>query len=92
MQLANPPHPGLVHTSRYCPLSWSNIKRYGPDLDPEYVLQKWKKSVGSQAVRAINVLLTAHTGNTVLEKCAHRCAVRACIGRYCPCARAETHR
>ena len=36
MQLANPRHPRPVHISRYCPLSQSNITRYGPDFDPEY--------------------------------------------------------
>ena len=42
-------------------------------------------------MRAINVLLTAHAGNTVLDTCPLRCAVRACIGRYCPGARSITH-
>ena len=91
MQLANPRHPRPVHISRYCPLSRSNIARYGPDFDPEYVLQKMEKSVGSVAVRVINVLLTAHAGNTVLGTYPHGCAIRACIGRYCPGAWSITH-
>ena len=68
MQLANPRHPRPVHISRYCPLSRSNIPRYGPDFDPEYNKKKgWIHRVGSLAVRVINVLLTAHVGNTVLD-------------------------
>ena len=44
MQLANPRHPRPVHISRYCPLSRSNITRYGPDFDSEYNKKKgWKK-------------------------------------------------
>ena len=46
--------------------------------------KKRGKSVGSLAVHVINLLLTAHTGNTVLDTCTHGCAVRAYIGRYCP--------
>ena len=49
------------------------------------------KSVGSLAVRVIDVLLTSHPGNTVLDTCPHGCAVQACIRRYCPDARSKTH-
>ena len=50
-----------------------------------------EKCVGNLAVRVINVLLTAHAGNTVLDTCPHGCAVRACIGQYCPGAWSITH-
>ena len=90
MQLANPRHPRPVHISRYCPFSRSNITRYGLDFDPEYY-QNMEKSVVSLAVRVINVLLTAHAGNTVLDTCLNGAAVRACIGRYCPGAWSITH-
>ena len=50
-----------------------------------------EKSVGSLAVRVLNVLLIAHAGNTVLDTCPNGCAVRACIGWYCPGAWSITH-
>ena len=92
MQLANPRHPRPAHITRYWPLGRSNITRYGLDFDPR-VLQTKKnaKSAGSLAVRVINVLLTAHAGNTVLGTCPHGCTVRACIGRYRPGAWSITH-
>ena len=50
-------------------------------LWPRVQKKEWK-SIGSLAVRVVNVLLTTHAGNTVLDTCPHYCAVRACIGRY----------
>ena len=50
-------------------------------LTPSTAIKKEWKSVGSLDVRVINVLLTAHAGNTVLNTHPHGCAVRACIER-----------
>ena len=44
-------------------------------LTPSTTKKKNGKSVGSLAVRVINVLLTAHTGNTVLNTVLPGCLV-----------------